>query len=116
MTTIAVAAPGRASAPVSDGGHVRLTARGRRVLVVAALVLAAGVGAVGGRAVASTEVEPPSYETVTVTTGDTLWAIAERVATPDQDVRDVVASLVRINELDSVDLIAGQSILVPEQD
>ena len=45
--------------------------------------------------------------------GDTLWAIAAEVAAPGEDVRDVVLMLMRMNELPSGGLAAGQTIVVP---
>ena len=45
--------------------------------------------------------------------GETLWQIAESVAAPSQDVRDVVVDLVRLNELPEAGLMAGQVIVVP---
>ena len=45
--------------------------------------------------------------------GETLWQIAESVAEPSQDVRDVVVDLVALNELPDAGLMAGQVIVVP---
>ena len=52
--------------------------------------------------------------TVTVRPGDTLWSIAEDVAEPGQDIRDTVAVLREINDLDSSVIVPDQSLVVPD--
>jgi LysM repeat protein len=49
---------------------------------------------------------------VVVRPGDTLWAIAERVA-PGQDPRPVVDAMVAVNNMDPGALVPGQTLLVP---
>lgn len=98
--------------------RLRLTLRGRRVLAaLAALpaVLAISIAMVsGGAALASRDggTDPGSFTTVTVSSGDSLWSIAQDVA-PDADPRDVVDAIVRLNALDGVTLQAGQSLAIP---
>ena len=94
---------------------LRLTARGRAVLMVLALVLVAAWSLSGTRAAAGVA-EPALVVTpVTVAPGQTLWQIASTVTAPDEDVRDVVARLVELNGLDGASLQAGQQILVPSE-
>lgn len=92
---------------------LRLTRRGRVVVGVLGLALAAGAGG----ATLSAHADGPSVgtevERVVVQPGDTLWAIAAEVAAPGEDVRDVVLMLMRMNELPSGGLAAGQTIVVP---
>jgi hypothetical protein len=93
---------------------LRLTARGRFVVVALGLLLSIGVSAIAARAVA----DGPVSSAVEVTRhvvleGETMWGLAEQVAAPGEDVRDVVLELVRLNDLPSAGLMAGQEILLP---
>jgi hypothetical protein len=47
-----------------------------------------------------------------VSTGDSLWSIAEDVA-PSADPRDVVDAIVRLNGLEGVTIESGQRIAIP---
>ncbi|MHB1489181.1 MAG: LysM peptidoglycan-binding domain-containing protein [Cellulomonas sp.] len=91
---------------------MRLTARGRRAAVLVA-VLTLGVVLLAGRAAAADDSGPLRVEVYTVATGDTLWQIASRVTTPGEDIRDVVIRLEELNRMSSVDLWAGEQILIP---
>jgi hypothetical protein len=91
-----------------------LTARGR-VVVVAALVLLLLAAFSLGRTAAegSTSVQPRvQLEQVTVLPGDTLWAVAQRIA-PGQDPRPVVEQIREVNDLSNAELRAGQQLLLP---
>lgn len=115
MTAIDITAH---SIPVRRPTRLRLTTRGRRVLVVlaampAALALSAAIIG-GGSALASREAGAGSFATVTVSPGDSLWSIAEEVA-PTADPRDVVDAIVRLNALDRPVLSAGQTIAIPSE-
>ena len=93
---------------------VRLTRRGRAVVVLvtmALLLVAFSIGQVSLRAATNTEPAMPTRQ-VTVHAGDTLWTIAGEVA-PDADRRDVMEQLRRLNDLDGTGLIAGQALVVP---
>jgi Tfp pilus assembly protein FimV len=98
--------------------RLRITARGRRVLTAVAatpIVVAAVVGVLsGGAALASRETGAPagSFQTVTVSAGDSLWSIAEEVA-PGHDPRDVVDAIVRLNALDGASVVAGERLAIP---
>ena len=98
--------------------RLRLTVRGRRLLALAAAlpVVVALAWAVlgGGSALASFETGAPtaSFETVTVSTGDTLWSIAEEIA-PRADPRDVVDALASLNAVGDAALQVGQKLAVP---
>jgi Tfp pilus assembly protein FimV len=107
------------SAPqVARDTRLRLTLRGRRVLAaLAALPIAVAVSVAvigGGSALASRDAGAPagSFSTVTVSSGDSLWSIAEEVA-PAADPRDVVDSIVRLNALESATVIVGQRLAIP---
>lgn len=108
-----VRAPARAPEQLAP---LRLTARGRRVLASLAIVGAAVVGGALG-AVANAAAEPATdVRTVTVSSGDTLWGIASQIAAPGEDVRDVMAQIAALNDLEGTDLAAGQQLTVPAGD
>ena len=89
---------------------LRLTRRGVVALALAVAALAvvllavAALSAPGGSPARGT-----AAATVTVRPGDTLWAIAGRVA-PQADPRAEVAHLQRLNGLSGVDLVVGQQL------
>lgn len=95
-----------------------LTKRGRAVLTILAatpLVIAALLFALnGGGAAASLEGSDASFQYVTVESGQSLWQVAEELA-PQADPRDVIAQLMQLNQLESADVFAGQSLAVPAQ-
>lgn len=105
--------------PARPATRLRLTARGRRVvLAVAAVPLAVGIAFAalsGGNAMASGEqTTTASFATVTVMPGDTLWSIAEGVA-PEADPRDVIGDITRLNLLRGGELQIGQELAIPAQ-
>ena len=51
--------------------------------------------------------------TLTVSTGDTLWDIAVENNPLKKDVRDVVDDIVRLNNMTSSALSAGDEIIIP---
>jgi LysM repeat protein len=121
MSTISITA----GAAVSTGTprvrltRLRITTRGRRVLLaLAALPLAAGIGFAaisGGSAIASGEsATTVTFDTVTVLPGDTLWSIAESLA-PSADPRTVIGEIERLNVLSSGSLQIGQQLAIPAQ-
>lgn len=100
-------------APRTPVRTVRLTRRGR--VAVAALFVAAGVAVVGlaqPQALALGQQQDAAVQRITVHPGETLWAIAGRVA-PDADPRDTVARIEDMNDLDSSTVPAGSVLLVP---
>ncbi|QAY60818.1 LysM peptidoglycan-binding domain-containing protein [Microbacterium protaetiae] len=112
MVTIAPTAP--------TATRLRVTRRGRRVLAaLVALPVAAAIAAAAissGSALASRDAGAPSgtFTTVTVSAGDSLWGIAQRIA-PEADPRDVVDAIVRLNALDGVSITPGEQLSVPQE-
>ncbi|HEY0187157.1 MAG TPA: LysM peptidoglycan-binding domain-containing protein [Cellulomonas sp.] len=102
--------PARASR--SGAGDLRLTRRGRVVVVLLGLLVVLG-GVVGGRAVADGPTSGTEVQTYAVRSGETLWQIAASVAAPGEDVRDVVIRLQELNSMTGSDLTAGQVLLLP---
>ncbi|MRG61616.1 LysM peptidoglycan-binding domain-containing protein [Agromyces sp. CFH 90414] len=104
--------------PVEPRTRLRLTRRGRVVLTsLAALplvlwaviaILGAGPAAAGG----STGAGGAALEVVTVGYGDTLWELALSIA-PDEDPREVIADILRINGLESAVVQPGQQLALP---
>jgi hypothetical protein len=97
--------------------RTRLTHRGRVVLaVLIVLPLLAGGGALvaSGGATAGVQASSTSFQHLTVQPGDSLWAIAERVA-PNSDPRDVVAAFVDLNGLPSSTVQAGEQLAIPHE-
>ncbi|MFV2144519.1 MULTISPECIES: LysM peptidoglycan-binding domain-containing protein [Isoptericola] len=95
-------------------GGLRLTVRGRRVLVaLAVLLLAVPAVAWGASAVADAPDRAQEVRLETVAPGETLWEYARSVATPGEDLRDVVAALQELNGLGGAELRAGQVLVLP---
>jgi len=106
-------------APARPTTRLRLTARGRGVLLaIASIPLAVGIAFAalsGGSAIASgADTAAVSVETVTVMPGDTLWSIATGVA-PEADPRDVIGEISRMNLLRGGELQIGQTLAIPSQ-
>lgn len=99
---------------------LRLTRRGRIVLIGIPLVLLAALllslaGFFNSPARASdsaADLETTSAVTVTVQPGQSLWGIAATVA-PERDARDVVADIVQLNNLSAGAVFPGQQLFVP---
>lgn len=102
---------------VRPSGQVRLTRRGRAVvLVFALLVVFAAFVALGGGSVATDEPgTPPATEVIQVTEGQTLWGIASERA-EGGDIREVMREVERLNALESGMLGVGQKLRVPAGD
>ncbi|GMA31741.1 LysM peptidoglycan-binding domain-containing protein [Litorihabitans aurantiacus] len=114
-TTTIVTDRARCTSQARRPAPMRLTRRGRAVLVGLGLAVAAGVGSVAGQAVAGQEVATPTAATTTVVVapGESLWTIADTIAAPDQDVRDVVSAIADLNDLDGLGVQAGAELLLP---
>lgn len=95
-------------------GHIRLTRRGRLVLLVAA-VLCMLLGFSLGNTLSSTagSISPPAEShSIVVQPGQTLWGIATQVA-PHADPRATVQQIIVLNHLPSTGLQAGETLSVP---
>lgn len=99
--------------------QLRLTRRGKAVLAAAAAAAVLSVMSVllfgqPVTAAATSVAGEANYGYVVPTPGDSLWEIAERLDSA-ADPRDVVAELVRFNQLPSAELNAYEPIAVPSK-
>jgi LysM repeat protein len=113
-TAATAAAPTRTAAGRSSSSSVRLTRRGRAVVVMAALVLVLLAGFfLGSVAVGTDEAgQAPATEIIMVEPGQSLWSISSELTT-EGDVRSTMREIERLNALDTVALSAGQKLRVP---
>ncbi|WP_051476969.1 LysM peptidoglycan-binding domain-containing protein [Arthrobacter sp. Br18] len=101
-----------------EPGPMRLTRRGRRVLVglpivlLVALVMLLGASLTSQAGAAVGMPEPTETVRVSLGQGETLWGLAGEFA-PDRDPREFVAEIVELNGLGSSVVQAGQSLAVP---
>ena len=102
--------------------RLRLTRRGRIVLIGLPLVLLVAVilsltGLLNSPAKAADNASglmvTPTVS-VTVQPGESLWAIAGQVD-PDRDPRDVIADIVQLNDLQAGKVMPGQQLFVPNK-
>ena len=93
---------------------VRLTRRGRAVVLMALVALVFLGASVFGRATsrAGTEDVGPATRAITVQAGETLWGIAVEVA-PETDPRATIERLRELNGLGTDVVQAGQRLVVP---
>lgn len=98
------------------GGSIRLTRRGRLVLLAVLVGLVFAVASVGRVSLLAAGPDSGSAGPVAthwvVQPGETLWQVAVTVA-PDEDPREVVARIIELNALPDASVYAGQTLLVP---
>jgi hypothetical protein len=94
--------------------RVRLTRRGRAVLVLAFLALALGAMTLMGGFAIATQTDGPAEEVriVEVQPGDTLYDIAGDAAEPGE-VREMVHRIQELNSLPGSSISEGQKLAVP---
>ncbi|MBO0847764.1 MAG: LysM peptidoglycan-binding domain-containing protein, partial [Nocardioides sp.] len=92
---------------------VRLTRRGRLVVLGAGLATALALGLFGASHALAGD-HPEQTKVITVQPGQTLWDIASRAAAQTGgDTGSMVAHLETLNHLDSTTLQIGQHLRVP---
>ena len=94
--------------------QLRLTRRGRLVVLAGTLLLVLALGVLWGSGSVATEQPGTADPTlvVQVEPGDTLYDIAARVTT-DSDVAAMVEEIEDLNRLDTSVVYAGQKLRVP---
>ena len=102
--------------PAVRRSTVRLTRRGRVVVLLASLVLAFAVGILvaAGSVATGAAGTPEPTKVITVGSGDTLWQIAADLA-DDGDVRSMMTKIESLNAMDGGMLTAGQRLVVPAE-
>jgi hypothetical protein len=112
--TIGAATWTRPTGRVRAATPVRLTRRGRLLVVALLTGLALGLLllATAHATATSDRGTSPVADRVTVRSGETLWAIAERIR-PDADPRATIERIRDMNALDAGGPQAGQVLLVP---
>jgi hypothetical protein len=111
--------PQRPAAPSAQPtGRIRLTRRGRVVFTTLAaaplIAVAAWLGVNALPAEATSTSSSVVFEYATIGAGQSLWQLASTIA-PEADPRDVIADLMRLNQLDSSTVSPGQRIAIPSQ-
>lgn len=101
--------------PPQERTSLRLTRRGR--LVVVALFLGAlfGGGVLFGTGVSragASDAAGPAHQYLVVQPGQTLWGIAKQIA-PQDDPRATIEAIRRLNSLPDTGVQAGQRIALP---
>lgn len=99
---------------------LRLTRRGRVVLIGIPLVIVAAIllslagflHAPAKAADSPADLSLTPTVSVTVQAGQSLWAIAATVA-PERDPRDVIADIAQLNNLSVGGVVPGQQLFVP---
>jgi LysM repeat protein len=105
----------------APSGPVRLTRRGRAVVLLTLLSLLliaftlgrAAHSEAAGRTPGQTSAPLAAYTQTTVHQGETLWAVALRVS-PGHDPRALVQQIRELNHLDSASVQAGQQLVLPK--
>lgn len=115
MTTATVTRPTALRSDTAEA-PLRLTRRGRVLLLLSLVAVLFGAFSLGRTA---TQAAPTAgaeqvvqAEETTVQPGESLWSVATRIA-PDNDPREVVAQIRRLNNLTSSQLQPGQQLLLP---
>lgn len=102
--------------PAAPAAQLRLTRRGRLVVLIGALISIVLLGVfVGAGSVATQDPGTPvPTTTVVVGDGESLWSISSQIAAETEgDVREVMFEIERLNALESAYLYAGQRLRVP---
>ncbi len=107
----------RPAARQAQAGEVRLTRRGRLLVLAVSLgvLLFSGLALAAGSVATAEPGAPEATKVLVVGSGDTLWDIASEAAALNgtDDVREMVVDIQQLNDLESGMLQAGQSLLVP---
>lgn len=116
MSAIAIH-PTHNSRPTADPGALRLTRRGRVVVFVAGLLAAFALAIVFGAGSVATQEpgDPVLTEMHTVSGGESLWMIADRIDDTGHTA-EMVDRIEQMNGLESANLMVGQQLRVPVAD
>ncbi len=87
-----------------------LTAPSRFLVIISTMIVALVLLLASSVMAAGPEPETVDY---LVHSGDTLWTIAEDVASDGGDVRGLISEIRHLNDLESSLIVPGQKLLVP---
>lgn len=104
----------RSTYPRSGRSQLRLTTRGRALILLLTVLALFTVVVASGRitAEATTTQTGPAAAIVVVQPGESLWSIAQQVA-PNTDPRETVSRIRDLNGLGDAVVTPGQSLVVP---
>ena len=88
-----------------------------RFIAFVVIVLGIAVGALGyvtGMDVSTALEQPEDQITIEISAGDTVWDIAEHVASKDTDVRKAVYEICQANDLQDAEIQSGMVLTIPE--
>ena len=95
---------------ISNAGRRRVSL----ALAVMFVLLATSFAIISNQPATATDSQVSvSVQHATVASGESLWAVAERVA-PNVDPRDWIDQVIDLNALHGSDVVAGQRLVVPQ--
>jgi len=104
--------PGPVAARRAGSGRVRLTRRGR-VVVLTLLLVIAGLGVTLAASASRAAAPAGPAPTTVVRPGDTLWSVAERHV-PATDPFRAIEEIRRLNGLPDYTIHPGQTLTLPD--
>lgn len=105
--------PGRDARGLAPPTRASAWRRRLAALAVLALLVAALTVAIGRMAAADAGPTDPVGGTVTITPGDTLWAVAAATAPDGVDPREQLARIMQLNGFERSDVAAWTVVLLP---
>lgn len=81
-------------------------------IALGALALLASLPSLAGRHVIAAS--PERFATVTVESGQTVWAIAARRTSSGGNVQDMVDRIIAVNHLNGASVSPGQELRIPD--
>ena len=117
ITLASTTTPARTTALASSAAPLRITRRGRVLLLMSLVAVLFGSFSLGrANSEAAPEAGPAiaaaSFDETVVQAGESLWTVARRIA-PDNDPRQVVAQIRALNKMEGSQIQVGQLLLLP---
>ena len=97
----------------NSAGHLTRRVRLTRTLVLLSLVVVMAAGFAAQSGAGDQLTAAPTYVTLVVPGGATLWSVASAYTTGD--IQAMVEEIREVNNLDGYDLMAGQKLRVPSK-
>lgn len=112
MAASSWSAQGRSAGRQSSGRRYRLNARGKVIAFLLGLALVFGGLGIGAQ-FAESSTGPQAVVSYTVRPGDSVWTYAALITPAGEDVNANVDRIMKINNLSTPNLQAGDRLLVP---